>query len=169
MPDDGPAAVLVVGLGNELRRDDGAGIMVARDLIARGTGPGIEVRELPGEPIALLDAWQACDAAVVIDAMCSGAVPGTITRLDAQCEPLHETLRGSPSTHVVSLVDTLELGRALDKLPRRLIVYAVEGREFTAGAGVSEAVRAALPGVADSVLREAWRLRDEAARSSSAG
>lgn len=170
MSDDRPSAVLVVGLGNELRRDDGAGIMVARGLMAREIGRGIEVREQPGEPITLLDAWRGRGAAVVVDAMCSGAAPGTIVRLDAHGEPLRETLRCTSSTHAVSLADALELGRALDKLPGQLIVYAVEGREFTAGTGVSDAVRAALPRVADSVLREAWRLRDEleCARSSSA-
>ena len=161
MLDGRSATVLVIGLGNELRRDDGAGIMVARDLIARGAGPGIAVREQPGEPIALLDAWRGCEAAVVIDAMCSGVVPGTILRLDAHAEPLRETLRFSASTHVVSLADTLELGRTLDRLPAKLIVYAIEGQAFTMGTGVSEAVRAALPCVADSVLRDAWRLRDE--------
>jgi hydrogenase maturation protease len=163
VPDGTPAPVLVVGLGNELRRDDGAGITVARELLARETGPGIEVHEQPGEPIALLDAWSSRDAAVLVDAMTSGAAPGTVARLEARDEPLPETLRCSSSTHAVSLAETLELARVLERLPKRLVVYAVEGRDFTAGTGLSAGVRAALPGLTDAVLAEACRLRDELA------
>jgi hydrogenase maturation protease len=158
----------VVGLGNELRHDDGAGIMVARELLARGeTGPGVEVLEQPGEPIALLDALPGRDAAVLVDAMASGAPSGTIARLDAGDEPLLETLRCSSSTHAVSLADALDLARVLERLPSRLIVYAVEGRDFTTGAGLSAGVRAALPDLTDAVLAEAHRLRDELATAPS--
>jgi hydrogenase maturation protease len=163
VPDGAAAAVLVVGLGNELRRDDGAGVVVARELLARRTEPGIEVREQPGEPIALLDAWRGHDAAVLIDAMTSGAAPGTIARFDAGDEPLLETLRCSSSTHAVSLTDALELARVLERLPSRLIIYAVEGQDFATGSELSADVRAAVPDVADAVLAEACWLRDNLA------
>jgi hydrogenase maturation protease len=163
VPDAHPAAVLVVGLGNELRHDDGAGIMAARELLAHASRPGIEVREQPGEPIGLLDALRGRHAAVLIDAMTSGAVPGTIARFDAGDEPLLETLRCSSSTHAVSLTDALELARALGRLPSRLIIYAVEGRDFSTGAGLSAGVRGALPDLIEAVMAEACRLRDELA------
>jgi hydrogenase maturation protease len=95
--------------------------------------------------------------------MSSGAAPGTIARLDAGDEPLPETLRCGASTHAVTLAEALELARALERLPSRVIVYAVEGRDFTAGTGLSAGVRAALPDVTDAVLAEARRLRDELA------
>jgi hydrogenase maturation protease len=159
VPDRPRAAVLVAGLGNEMRRDDAVGILVARELRARQAAHGIEVRERPGEPIALLDDWPGCDAAVLVDAMRSGAAPGTVARLDASGDRLVETLSCAASTHAISLAETLELAAALDRLPSRVIVYAVEGRDFTVGNQLSPEVHAALPDVTDAVLREARRLR----------
>lgn len=158
MPDRRPAPVMVAGLGNEMRGDDAVGILVARELHGRAAAHGIEVRERPGEPIALLDDWPGRDAAVLVDAMSSGAAPGTIARFNATGERLHETLRRSASTHAISLAQVLDLAAALDRLPSRVIVYAVEGRDFTVGHQLSAEVHAALPEVTNLVLREASRL-----------
>jgi hydrogenase maturation protease len=149
--------VLVVGLGNEFRGDDGAGIEIARRLWDRARCVGIEVREMQGEPIALLDAWQGHDAVVVVDTMRSGAAPGTIRRLDASHEPLPAMLRGRSSTHAVGLGEAIELARALDRLPARIVVYGVEGRRFNAGAELSDELDAIIPELAEVVLEEAHR------------
>lgn len=151
-------AVLVLGLGNELRRDDGAGAAVARRLRSGPLPPGIDVREEPGEPIGLLDAWEGRAAVVLVDAMRSGAAPGTVRRFDAGCEPLPHGLRGSSSTHALGLAQAIELARELGRLPARVLVHAVEGRDFAAGPGCSEEVRAAVPGLAGAVLDDAGAL-----------
>jgi hydrogenase maturation protease len=147
--------VLVIGLGNELRGDDGAGIVIARRLRERAFNTGIEAREMGGDPAALLDAWQDREAVVVVDAMRSAAIPGTIWRLDASLAPLPTKLRGCASTHAVGLSEAVELARALEQLPPRIVVYAVEGRTFDAGAGLSAEIQAILPRLAQMVLDEA--------------
>jgi hydrogenase maturation protease len=147
--------VLVIGVGNELRHDDGAGVEVARSLLDRARRAGIEVCETQGEPIGLLETWHARDAVVLVDTMRSGAPPGTICRLDASHQPLPARLRGASSTHAFALDEAIELGRALGRLPRRVIVYAVEGRIFEAGVGLSDELDAIVPALADAVLREA--------------
>jgi hydrogenase maturation protease len=151
-------AVLVIGVGNELRGDDGAGIEVVRRLRGPAAAVGIEVREAPGEPTALLDLWQGADRVIVVDAMRSGAPPGTVLRFDASGKPLPAHLRRSPSTHAVALEEAIELGRALRRLPERLIVIAVEGRTFAAGSGLSDELELLGPALADAVLREAVEL-----------
>jgi hydrogenase maturation protease len=139
------ADALVIGLGNDLRGDDGAGLEVARALDAP------EVRE----PAALLDLWDGHDAVVLVDAMRSGARPGTVRRFDLGDGPLPLGLRGSASTHAFGLGDAIELARVLGRLPRRTVVYAVEGRAFEAGTGLSEEVAAAVGDLVGAVLREA--------------
>ena len=151
-------AVLVIGIGNELRGDDGAGVEVARRLRGPARHAGIEVRELRGEPTRLLEAWEGCDAVVLVDTMRSGAPAGTIRRFDASREPLPVPLRGSSSTHAFSLDQAIELGRALDRLPETVIVFAVEGRTFEAGSGLSEELEAMTQSLADAVLIEALAL-----------
>jgi len=154
----GERSVMVIGVGNALRHDDGAGLVVARRLRARRGGVSIPVREHEGEPLALLDLWAGSDAVVLVDAIRSGATPGTIHRFDASEEPLPSELRGSSSTHAVGIGEAIELARSLQRLPRRVLVLGVEGRRFDAGAGLSAEVEAGLDGLADLVLGEARAL-----------
>jgi len=149
--------VLVIGLGNELRGDDGAGIEVARRLRGLAAEAGIDVRAQQGEPAGLIDAWSGRKAVVVVDTMRSGAEPGTICRFDASCEPLPAQLRGSSSTHALSLAEAIELARALEQLPPRAVVFAIEGQRFETGAALSDEVRAVIPKVAGMVLDAARR------------
>ena len=92
----GPRYV-VVGMGNEYREDDGAGLAVAERL--RGRVPaGVTVVPCEQEPSRLIDAWQDADAALVVDAVRSGAEPGTVHRFDAGVEALPtRVFRSSPT------------------------------------------------------------------------
>jgi hydrogenase maturation protease len=151
------SAVLVIGLGNELRRDDGAGLEIVRRMQAQRAG--IDVYEHQGEPTGLLDAWDGRCAAIIVDSMRSGAEPGTIRRLDARREDIPARL-GASSTHAIGVGEAIGLGRALDRLPARVIVYAVEGRRFDAGTGLSEELRAVVPRLTAMVLHEALALAE---------
>ncbi|MFI5005621.1 MAG: hydrogenase maturation protease [Solirubrobacterales bacterium] len=150
------ARVVVIGVGNALRGDDAAGLHVARRLRADPRSAGIEVRELEGEALALLDIWEGADAAVIVDAVSSGAPPGTIHRMEAEAEPLPSTLRGSTSTHALGLREAIELARALHRLPAHVVIYGVEGRDFEAGTELSTEVEAVLGELAGVVLDGAW-------------
>jgi hydrogenase maturation protease len=143
---------LFIGIGNPLRGDDAAGLLAARALRARGA-EGMEVLELEGEPVDLIEAWAGVDAVVVADAVSSGGEPGEVHRIDAVEGPLPATLAGH-STHAMGLAEAVELGRALERLPRRLVVYGIEAASFETGAEPSSAVRSAAGRVADAVAEE---------------
>jgi len=149
--------VLVIGVGNSYRSDDAAGLQVARRL---RDARELDVRESEGEPVALLDEWDGADAAIVIDAVFSGAPPGTIHRLDASAKPLPAQIAGAPSTHAVGLGQAIELGRTLGRLPRKLIVYGIEGERFTAGEDLSPRVAAAIGQLVERVHQEALQLEE---------
>jgi hydrogenase maturation protease len=143
----GPEAqTVVIGIGNAGRGDDGAGLLAARRL------DGLEHE---GDAVALLDVWRDADVAVVIDAVSSGAAPGTVHRFDASRTPVPASLRRASSTHTLGLAEAIELGRVLDRLPARVIVYGIEGERFEAGAALTPAVAAAVEAVAAAVRREA--------------
>src|SRR2546425_140515 len=74
------AAVLVIGVGNEYRSDDGVGLAVLRVLKAAGL-PQTCFIESNGDAMGLLEAWAAATNVILIDAVASGAAPGTIHRL----------------------------------------------------------------------------------------
>ena len=68
------------------------------------------------------------------------------------------TREGASSTHAVGIGEAIALARTLDRLPARLIVYAVEGRRFDAGLGLSDEVRSVVAELTATVLNQAQAL-----------
>jgi hydrogenase maturation protease len=138
--------VILIGVGNGWRGDDGAGLAVARR-VADLAPAGVEVREVEGDATALVEAWSGAEHVVVVDAAESGAVAGTVQRFDARAQPLPvRSLRSS--THAFGVADAVELSRSLGRLPDRLEVYAIEGAGFVAGERLSPAVERAVADLA---------------------
>lgn len=134
--------LLVVGVGNAWRSDDGAGSAVAR-LLAGDP----RVLAYGGEPVGLIETWGGADEVLLVDAVSSGAPPGTVHRIDALAAALPTTL-GRGSTHAFGVQETIELARVLGRLPPRLELYAIEGERFIAGEELSPAVERAVEDVA---------------------
>jgi len=145
-------SVVVVGLGNAYRGDDAVGLAVAEAVRAR-VGQKVTVIACEEEPSRLLDAWSGSSAAVIVDAVVSGSEPGTTHRLDASDEPIAAgTFRSS--THAFSLGETIEIARALGRLPRRVVVYGIEAAAVAAGVELTPAVADAVDRVADAIVRD---------------
>jgi hydrogenase maturation protease len=143
---------VVIGVGNAYRGDDGAGPAVAERL--RGRLPDeVEVTACEQEPTRLIDAWRGADLAVIVDAVESGAQPGTLHRFDAGDAPIPESVFRS-STHAFGIGETIELSRALETLPPRVLVYGIEGAAFGAGVGLSGPVQTAVEQAARGVRED---------------
>lgn len=145
------AKVLVIGVGNLDRGDDGAGIAAAR--LIRAAVPYARVIESAGDAADLIDAWGDAEHVYLIDAMVAGAAPGALERFDAHVSSLPATFNAT-SSHAFGAAAAVELARVLGMLPPRLIVYGIEGADYTAGSGQSPAVSAAVERVARLVAEE---------------
>jgi len=139
--------MIVIGIGNEFRRDDAVGLIAARCL----RGRGVPAEEHEGDPAALIERWARADGLILIDAVTSGAPPGTVHRLDVSDSPLNRELFKS-STHALGLADTVELSRTLGTLPARVLVFGVEVRDLSAGVGLSSEVERALPALLEELV-----------------
>ena len=144
--------VVIIGLGNTYRSDDGVGIVVLRRLRKR-VPAGVTTIEESGEGAALLDAWKGATTAILVDAVHSEAPPGAIRRLDASVEPIPSRFFHH-STHAFGVAEAVELARALSELPPRLVVYGIEARNFSAGKALSAQVEQAAGAVVAQVLKE---------------
>ncbi|MFA5785961.1 MAG: hydrogenase maturation protease [Actinomycetota bacterium] len=133
---------LVLGLGNELLSDDAAGILAVRALREEMAGRA-DVVESSMAGMALLDVFLGYDAAVIVDAVCTGSKPvGTISEL--MPENLGRVLAPSPHyaglPEMLALVDKLELD-----FPKKLTIFAVEVADpYTLGGDLTEEVAQAL-------------------------
>ena len=147
----------VIGLGNEHRHDDAAGLVAARRLRAHG----IPAEEYDGDPAGLIERWQGVDDLLLIDAVVSGGAPGTVYCLDASVGPLDSVVFRS-STHALGLGDAVELARALEVLPGKVMVLGVEVRDVTPGIGLSPEVEGALAELVLRVVKKALSCRERA-------
>ncbi|MGI9659577.1 MAG: hydrogenase maturation protease [Gaiellaceae bacterium] len=146
------ARPLVVGIGNDWRRDDGAGLAVARGL-DKEAGSRALVLEQNGDLNALLDALEGVDLALIVDSTSSSAEPGSIRRLDPSVDDLTDALPRT-SSHALGLAEALELARTLDRLPGRVVVYGIEGESFAVGSGLSPSVASAVAAVVAAIREE---------------
>jgi hydrogenase maturation protease len=143
---------VVIGVGNEFRRDDGAGPEVVARL--RGQVPdGVELLINDGEPARLIEAWDGARLAIVVDAIrAEPAVPGRLHRLVLHQAGVAEVR--PVSSHGLGLDSAIGLAQALDRMPGTLIVHAVEAADLGQGPGLTPAVAAVIDALADAVLRD---------------
>jgi len=117
----------------------------------------VEFLEQSGEATALMETMSQTGPVILVDAVQSGAEAGTIHRYDASEQPMPaQFLRCS--THNFSVHDAIEMARALDKLPTRLMVYGIEGADFEPGAKLSPPVQTVIAKVAQRISKELQKL-----------
>ena len=139
-----------MGLGNPLRRDDGAGIVASRRLRAT-LPPAIVVRESSADVAELLAVFSAAQQVILIDAVVD-LPEGQVCRLEGP----EFSLPSLPSTssHALTLTQIIDLGRALGQLPASLVIYGIGASDVGPGEGLSANVDAAVTEVVQRITRE---------------
>ena len=142
---------VVIGLGNPYMRDDGVGTLVAEELRRRELA-GVVVYDCQALDLSLL--WQFRDASkvVVVDAVASGGVAGSISTY--AIKPRGGSLLELPSLHSLQLFDLFDLAGQNGTLPCPVTIVGVEPKDCSPGEGLTEEVSAAIPRLVDSVIRE---------------
>lgn len=146
-------SALVVGLGSPDRGDDAVGPVVAGAVAGLGLS-GVTVVEQE-DPTDLVLAWDVHEQVVVVDAVVSGAVPGTVLVIEVGAAPVSPqtwAALGVGGTHAFGLGEAVELARVLGRLPAQVRLVLVEVQDFAPGAPLSDPVADAVPRAVDAVL-----------------
>ncbi len=148
---------LIIGIGDRLRGDDGAGPAVVDRLrkYPRPLPRGVELREHWGEGTALMAAWEGRRRVVVVDAVAPAGSPGAIHRFGGEKMPPAGLFHYS--AHRFGLAEAVALARELDALPDDLLIYGIEGDRFNQGARLSAPVASATRAVVQTIVDEWWR------------
>ena len=142
----------IVGCGNRERADDAAGVLVVERLKALGVDAlGARTYSCAGEATTVMDSWSVDDDLIIIDVVVTGAPVGTV-HLWHELPPVAS--KASVSTHGLGLAEAFRLARALDRFPKTLRVYGIEGRRFDAGSPVSPEVKEAAENLARQICAE---------------
>jgi hydrogenase maturation protease len=147
--------IFIIGIGNPDRGDDGIGLLTAERLRHR-TPHGVQVVQHSGEGTGLIELWRESGAATIyiVDATYSGLPAGSVQYFEAHKEPLPAYFSRNTSTHAFGLAEAVELARALGCLPRKLVIYGIEGQGFDPCAPISIEVEAAASQVVERILDE---------------
>jgi hydrogenase maturation protease len=146
--------VLVVGFGNPLAGDDGAGPAVIERLVRAGLPPGLRAEEGGQDSLRLPSLWRGERRVFLVDALVRGAEPGAIHRVD------HEHLLGIPqrhgTAHQLSLPESLRwLALAFPEMGAvRYRLWGIEPARLDRVVGLTPAVEAAVRAV-EAELRTA--------------
>jgi hydrogenase maturation protease len=144
--------VLVIGVGNRDRGDDGVGPFVC-DRVAEARLPGVDAVVLEGSVLDLAMHWDADDHVVVVDAAAPAGRPGRVTQVDAVAH--HLRAPSASSTHTVDVGAAVELARALGRMPAELRIVGIEGASFEFGDALHPGVLRAAMRVVAAISRRA--------------
>ena len=141
--------VLVLGVGNTLLSDDGAGPAMLAELQRGEWGGSVEFLDGGTQGLALLGRLAGRRALVVLDAVALGAEPGTVHTLR---EWNQAGVRGS-TAHESNVAELLQTSMLLGDCPAQIAVIGIEPARLTTGIGLSEAVARAMPGALEEARR----------------
>ncbi|MFA4948211.1 MAG: hydrogenase maturation protease [Candidatus Krumholzibacteriia bacterium] len=144
---------IVLGLGNTILRDDGAGIYVARALKER-LGGAADVREAELAGLDIIEMLKGYDRAYIVDAIqLDGEEPGVVFRMRP------DDIRTTPrlaSFHDIDIVTALALGRRLQfHMPEEVVIFGVQAADtLTLGEQCTDAVAGVISALADEIAGE---------------
>jgi hydrogenase maturation protease len=140
---------MIIGIGTHTGGDDQAGLLVAHRLRELS----VEAVDYSGELLRLIDLWEGADKVILVDAMRSGGPPGTIRVIEWPGVPFAGD-QLPVSTHGLGLFEVLSLAAELERLPQRVTIYGIEGKEFEPGSSPSPEVLNAVEELAQRLARE---------------
>ena len=151
-------SIAVVGVGNNLLQDDGAGIHALQYYEQRHAEAGVCCLDAGTVGLALMDRLSNLHGLVAIDAMRLGKAPGTVTVLEG--EEMDRHLRNHHgSVHELGLADILDALRLSGDLPPRRALVGIEPGQMDWGTEPTQEVAAAIP-IATARIRDlliGWR------------
>lgn len=150
--------ILVVGCGNLMAADDGIGIHVASALNHYELPPDVTVMEAGCPGLDALRLWENERRVIIIDAVISGAEPGTVHVFTSEDVIPREIL--PLSTHSINLADAIELGKKLGNLPEQLVIVGIElESERAFSQELSPRVEQAIPKACERIIEEISNMR----------
>ena len=153
------SAVLVLGIGNTLLSDEGAGIHAVRSLEAEGSLPNVQYLDGGTLSFTLAGAIEDSERLIVVDAAELGAPAGTVRCFEGRDMDAFLGSSRKRSVHEVSLLDLMAVVLLAGRLPECRALVGIQPQNLDWGHDPSPAVQQALPAACRTVreLIQRWR------------
>jgi hydrogenase maturation protease len=151
--------ILIAGVGNLLKCDDGLGPQVVMKLNQTKLPPHVDVMDLGTSGMDIIHYSRNYDRIIFIDAVKLGKSPGTVYRIEPRevKETEDEDLRRMiyTSMHEVDLENVIAVGRRLGDMPKDILIIGCEPEDTsTMKIGLTEKVNSAVPKIIELILQE---------------
>lgn len=159
--------ILIVGVGNELLRDEGLGVHVARSLLAMKPSlpPLVDVLEAGTSLLDVLPLMPFYSRVIIVDAVSAGKHGGRIHRIEATDELTEPFESGaSVSLHEVGVVEALGVASILGLKPKELLIVGAEPENIEPGTELSPRLNRAARKILSMLLSEIGKARIASAR-----
>ena len=156
MTDTKGRPTVVIGLGNPLMGDDGLGLAaIARLQEVWRLPDGVEVVDGGTWGMNLLPVIEDAGRVLLIDAVATGAAPGTLHLLERNRIPKYLATKISP--HQVDLRDVLALAELRGTLPEQTVAVGLEPAAVELSNTLSDTLRVRLDDLVTAIVAQLAR------------
>ena len=145
--------VLVMGIGNLLLQDEGAGVRAVEEFERRFETPDcVELLDGGTSGIELLQYIQGRDVLILIDVVRNGTPSGTLSRFEGEEVPALFQKKISP--HQLGISDLLATARLIDKMPQKVVLFGIEPESIDTGLELTEEIAGSINRLTEMVAEE---------------
>lgn len=144
---------LLLGLGNIILRDEGLGVRAVERIRERYVvGDDVELMDGGTLGLELLPYLEETDSVLIVDAIRTGDVPGTLIRLEGQSIP--SALAIKMSMHQVGLQELLAISAIRETTPQRIVLWGIEPQLMEPGLDLTPLIESRMDVLIDSIVQE---------------
>jgi hydrogenase maturation protease len=141
----------VIGIGNILRKDDGVGVHVIKELEKQLDNSFVELVDGGTSTLDMLGYFLDYEKVVVIDCLRAGYKPGTIYKIKP--EEIKDYNKENLSIHDVQILDVVKIANMFGKHPQ-VMIFGVEPKEISFDLEISDTIKNKIPEVVNLVKLE---------------
>jgi hydrogenase maturation protease len=151
-------AVIVIGLGNTLMSDEGAGVRVVHRLSDfAGEFPSVDFAEAGTGGMSILHLIRGKDKAIFIDCARMGEEPGVIRKFTPQ-EIKSTKVLMHQSLHEADLIKIINIADKLGQCPAEIIIFGIEPQSVKPGCELSKTLTDRLDEYVTTVRKELTKI-----------
>jgi len=143
--------VAIIGIGNILMADEGAGVEALSLLEERGCPDFVELIDAGTAFFAIVSDLRDFEKLIILDVARGGQPPGTVYRFELDDVKGNDVLL---SLHDIGVVDALRMERLVGGVPDDIVFFGIEPQKVELCIGLSPPVSERLHYLVDRVLKE---------------
>lgn len=145
--------VLVLGIGNLLLQDEGAGVRVIEELEKKYEMPvGVELLDGGTSGIELLHYIEEKNVLILVDVVRNGGSSGTTYRFEGEEVPA--LFQNKISPHQLGISDLLATARLIDKMPEKVVLFGIEPECIDTGLELTAEIASKIPEMVEQIADE---------------